>query len=88
MKKRKFTRKGAFKRYITLRGGRDGIPFCYGALQGGRGRAILLHCVTRRVGGVKFPQKVRYVTFECSLNARVQLIYVGSLNDDVTITNT
>ena len=37
MKKRKFTRKGAFKRYITLRGGRDGIPFCYGALQGGRG---------------------------------------------------
>ena len=37
MKKSKFTRKGAFKRYITLRGGRDGIPFCYGALQGGRG---------------------------------------------------
>ena len=56
--------------------------------KGKGGRAILLHCVTRRVGGVKFPQKVRYVTFECSLNARVQLIYVGSSNDDVTITNT
>ena len=56
--------------------------------KGEGGRAILLHCVTRRVGGVKFPQKVRYVTFECSLNARVQLIYVGSSNDDVTITNT
>ena len=39
--------------------------------KGEGGRAILLHCVTRRVGGVKFPQKVRYVTFECSLNACV-----------------
>ena len=43
MKKRKFTRKGAFKRYITLRGGRDGIPFCYGALQGGRGEGIFVN---------------------------------------------
>ena len=29
--------KGTFHRYVTLKGGREGNPFCYGALLEGEG---------------------------------------------------